>query len=147
MSAVRRPVVALVIGLVVLAALSLFDNAVLLNIQRQGASNFSQSTYALLVVVGTMGIAAGILVIGWLAWASRSRLVAVVFILLGGFLALVPVLLFSVPLNLPDWAGRALTSVIISTGGPLNAATITGSAMLISGVAVLLSRTRRFRRS
>jgi hypothetical protein len=146
MRTLRRPIVAAVLGLVVLAAVSIFDNGVLLRMQRGANANFSQGAYAILAVLGAMAVAVGVLVIGWLAWSSRSRLVAVVYIVIGGFVTLVPILLFSVPINLPEWAGRALTTVILSTGGPLNAATVCGSAMLVAGIAVLLSRTRRFGR-
>ena len=106
------------------------DNSVMTDARRHAAAIFDNSGLAALYALGSLAVAASVLVVGWLGWRS-SALVGLVYAVLGGFFALLPWLVWS--LVLPEPMASAVSNIYSSASGPLNAVGTVGAAMLIAG--------------
>lgn len=149
MSKAGRTGFALIVALVMLAALAWFDVTVLREAEQRSRATFDTRDSALVGSLGSFAIAASVLGLAWLALRSRSVAVGVIYLVVGGFFALLPVILSSfatyrndVPPLLPDPLARGVGDIYVAAVGPLNAVVIVGAGMVIAGAAVI---TRSFR--
>ena len=144
-----RIVVALLVTAGVFVALTWYDTAVMVEAQRRQQQAVDARELALAWSGGAFAIAAGILVVASLAWWSRSVVVGLVDVLVGGFFAFLPVITFNfaatingAPPVLPAQAATFVGDVFRATGGPLGAVIPLGAGMLIAGVAVIARQVR-----
>ena len=122
-----------------------YDTAVMPAVQRAQAASFDMTQLAAALPVGYLLIAAGTLGIALLArWAS-SRLVEVVYVVVGTFWAFLFTVVWTVaagengaPPVLPDPLASALGQMYAAAEtGPLNAVALIGAAMLLIGAGRL----------
>jgi hypothetical protein len=147
----QRTVVAVLGTALVLLVAGWFDNVLMAAVRRTEGTTFDITQTASALPVGYMLIAAGTLAILVLARRADSRLVDVVYVVVGGFLTLLFTLVWTLaasingaPPVLPDplasFIGQAYTT---AETGPLNAVAIIGAAMLVVGIADLGLALRR----
>ena len=139
-------VVAAAIALVVAAWL---DTSVIRDAQREVAATFDPSGLPALLAVGSVAVGGGCLPVGWLG-SRAAPVVGLLYVLVGGFFALLPWLAFgpAQPINgapglLPDPIAQAIGEVYSRTQGPLNAVGVLGGAMLIAGLVAIARSLRR----
>ena len=149
MSNAWRAAVALGAALVALVVLAWFDNDVMTEAQQRAAATFSSSDWLLPSAVGTLVATGAVLLLGVLAWRSRSTWVGVIYAVVGGFIVLLPWIVWSfaayvndVPPVLPEPIGGAVSTLWGETFGPLNAVTIVGAGMTVTGVGLIVRRWR-----
>jgi len=134
------------IGLVVAAW---FDGTVINDARRQAAAEFSFGNIGGLLTLGSIAVAGGCLLIGWLG-VRAVALVGLAYALVGGFFALLPWLVLNLgastdgmPGVIPEAIASPLTEVYLRTLGPLNAVGTLGAAMLIAGLIGIVRSLRR----
>jgi len=132
MSKSGRVVVALMIGFAVFAAMTWFDNSLLVDARRQASADFDASIFGILWSLGAIAVAASALAIGGLAWWSQSWIVGVIFLVFGAVFALVPIIVLRQGSPAPGWLNDLFLGM-----GPMSAMIILGAAMVVSGVAAI----------
>ena len=103
-----------------------------------------------MISLGSILVAATVLLAGVLAWRAASVLVGLTYAIVGGFLVVLPWLVWNfaaqvndAPPVLPEPLATVVSEIYFRTsGGPLNAVGTIGGAMLIAGVAALVRRQR-----
>jgi hypothetical protein len=141
-------VAALVGAAAALVVAAWFDTSVVADAQRQGASMFDPGPYAV-GAVGAVAAGGACLLVGWLGVRS-SAVVALLYVLVGGYVALSPWLTWTfaaqisngTPPILPDIAS-AMSDLYFRTQGPLNFVPIIGGAMAVAGVVSFARPVRR----
>lgn len=151
MTKTSRAILAVVVGLGLLAVMAWFDAVVLLEAQQRGRATFDSGQASLLFALGAFAIAGSVLVVMRLALDAGSVAVGVIYLFVGGFFALLWWIVSTfatyrndVPPLLPDTLASAVANVWISTTGPLYAVSVVGAGMAIAGVAAIV-RSRRAR--
>lgn len=151
MTKTSRAILAVVVGLGLLAVMAWFDAVVLLEAQQRGRATFDSGHASLLFALGAFAIAGSVLVVMRLALDAGSVAVGVIYLFVGAFFALLWWIVSTfatyrndVPPLLPDALASAVANVWISTTGPLYAVSVLGAGMAIAGVAVIV-RSRRER--
>jgi hypothetical protein len=140
MSSMSRAVAAIAIGLVLLLGLTWFDADPLWYAQRQAGANFNSAGYSLMWALGALAVSGSVLLIGALAWRSRSLLLGAVYVIVGAVFVLTPVLVLN-SVALPDWLAQGFPG-LLSTSSPLNAGTTVGAGMFIAGLMALWTWAR-----
>lgn len=141
---------ALIAAPITLAIAAWFDTSVYATAYVRGRSTFDSSGMSTAQAAGAFLIAGAVLLLAVLAWRSRSRLVGILYALVGGFFAtlfwMVMVLGTThndIPSVLPEPIAIALSQVLLATLGLLNADAVIGAGMAIAGVAVLVRSNAR----
>jgi hypothetical protein len=114
------------------------------DIQRQGAATFDLTGLALALSLGSLAVVSALLLLGFLAWRSRSALVGAAYVLVGGFFAFLPVIMWgfaaqngNTPPALPGLIVDILGQIYFWTAGPLNAVGMIGAGMFVVGLLVV----------
>lgn len=151
MTKTSKAILALLFAFGLLAAMAWFDAVVLVEAQARGRATFDSGQASLLFAVGAFAIAGSVLLVTRLALDAGSVAVAVIYLVVGGFFALLWWILTTfatyendVPPLLPEPLAIAVAQVAISITGPLHAVAVVGAGMAIAGVAVIV-RSRRER--
>jgi hypothetical protein len=143
----KRSLVAALMAPAVLLVAHWFDAGVLVDAQRQAGYTFDPAPLMDLMVVAHVLTAAGAVALALVAWRSRSVLVGVGYVLVGGFLVCLPALVwaFAVSVNgaTPLAPAPIATTMdqwftVLATGVTGAVFTIAGG-MLLSGLAVIWS--------
>jgi hypothetical protein len=94
--------------------------------------------------LGWLAAQASVLLLGVLAWRSRSVLVGVAYVVPGAFLAFLPAIVwrFAAEINgsppvLPKPIANWVSQFYFSSNGPLGAVQLIGAGMLVIGLLVL----------
>lgn len=138
MSRFESVMVAVIPAGIVLVGLGWFDSVVL---------GSGDDAPAVLVSLGALLVAVCVLLLGAIGWASRSRIVGVIYVVAGSVIALLPVITHvvgTVPAGGTLLLPESLTWPVLMLrigAGPLEAVTVAGAAMAISGAAGLLRAT------
>jgi len=150
MSNTSRSALALIVAIGLLATMTWFDTVVVTEARARGRATF-ETDYLALFSLGALLIASSVLLIWRLALDAGSLAVSVIYVLIGGFFALLPWTLVALaastndgPAVLPDAVANAVSNVFVATVGPLYAVVVVGASMVIAGVAVI-GRTIRDR--
>ena len=150
MAKVGWSALALIAAASVLAGMAWFDTTVVAVAQRLARATFDSGQAMPPWTLGLFAIAGAILLLALLAWRSRSAVVGVIYVVVGGFFASQLWMLMSlatsrndVPPLLPDPIAIALNGIVMATMGPLNAVGVIGAGMAIIGVAVMARRSRQ----
>jgi hypothetical protein len=121
-----------------------FDGSVIRDIQQQGAAAFNLTGFALALSLGSIVVVGAMLLLGVLAWRSRSVLVGAAYVLAGAFFAFLPVIMwgFTAQINdtppvLPGPIVDVLGQIYSRTAGPLNAVGTIGAGMFVVGLLVV----------
>lgn len=121
-----------------------FDGQVMPGIQRQAGSSFDPNGLALASSLGSVAIAGAVLLIGALAWRSRSMAVGVTYSCIGAFFAFLPVIMwrFAAQINgnppiLPRPIADELSQIFVWSSGPLNATGMVGAGMFVTGILLI----------
>ena len=130
----RDVAVAVVLGIGILVVMIWYDSSVMVRAQQEGSASFDMSKYSIFWIVGSVGLAASVLVIGAIGFRVRSAIVGVVYALLGGLLLATPLVIIGNPATYPSWVNDTLGRLFVATNGPLSAGTVLGGAMLIGGI-------------
>jgi hypothetical protein len=149
MSRAGRTFVALGGAGLVLVIAAWFDHVAFRNLVKVGAANFDPMPMALGSVIGSLLVAGSALLVGALAWRAASGVVAVAYVLVGGFIVALPWLTWTfaagvngTPAVLPEELADVLGDLYFDTTGTLNAVGTIGGAMLIIGIVVLVRKLR-----
>lgn len=144
MSRAGRAVVAILVAAAVLWLAGWLDGTVMRDVQRQEAATFDPTGFVLAYSLGSLAVAGGVLLLGVLAWRSRSALVGATYVVLGGFFAfmLVTNWWFAAQINgapplLPGPIADAVSQVYLWSYGPLNAVATVGGGMFLVGLLVV----------
>ena len=144
MSKVGQAAIAIVVAAAVLWLAAWLDGTVMRDIQRQAAASFDETGLELAYSLGSLAVAGSVLLLGVLAWRSPSALVGVAYILVGGFFAFMPVIVFpfaaqinGAPPLLPGPIADAVGQIYFSSFGPLNAVATVGAGMFVVGLLVV----------
>jgi hypothetical protein len=139
-----RPVIAIVAAGAVLYAGGWFDGQVMTEIRRQTGISFDPNGFMLALSVGSLAVAGAVLLLGALAWCSRSLLVGAIYSAVGAVVAFLPVITwrFAAQINdnpplLPQPIADAVSRVYVWSNGPLNAMGTIGAGMLVIGILVV----------
>jgi hypothetical protein len=138
MSRSESVMVAIVPAGLVLLGLAWFDSVVL---------GSGDDAPAVLVSLGALLVAVSVLLLGAIGWASRSRIVGGIYVVAGSVIALLPVITHvvgTVPAGGTPLLPESLMWPILMLrigAGPLEAVTVAGAAMAISGIAGLARAT------
>lgn len=131
----RGPAEALIGAALVVLGAGLLDRWVA-DIQRTGEGIFSEA-FAWACSIEVVAIGGGALVIGLLAWRSRSIAVGIVYALAGGLMVfLFPIgalLQVDVVWRISDW---------VWSGGPIDGLPVIAGALLVAGVASMVLEAR-----
>ena len=145
----RMNIAALVGAAAALLVAAWFDTSVVADAQRQAAGTFEPGGAAALGSIGAVGVGGACLLVGWLG-ARSAPVVGLLYVLVGGFFALVPWLIWTfaaqingAPAVLPDPIAQAMGDIYLRTQGPLNAVGIIGGAMVVAGVVAITRSLRR----
>jgi hypothetical protein len=143
MSGLSRAVGGIAVGVVLLVGISWFDADQLWYAQRQADAGINSAGYSLLWALGALAMSGSVLLMGALAWWSRSLVLGVVYVIVGTIFVLTPVLVFN-SVAMPEWLSQGFPG-LLSISSPLDAGITIGAGMLISGVIALWAwaRTRR----
>ncbi len=144
MSKADRPVIAVVTGGAALYAGGWFDGQVMTEIQRQAGTSYDVNGLALAFSLGSLAVAGAVLLLGVLAWRSRSMLVGVTYSSVGTVVAFLPVITwrFAAQINgnpplLPKPIADEVSQIFVWSNGPLNAMGMIGAGMLVAGILVI----------
>lgn len=151
MSNSRRAAIPILVAGTVLFLAGWLDGRVMRDIQRQQAATFDLTWLSLAMSLGSLAVAGSVLLLGVLAWRSHSALVGAAYVLVGAFLAFLPLinLRFTAQINdtspvLPEPIVEAVSQIFFRSAGPLDAVGTIGAGMLVVGLLVL-GRTFRGR--
>jgi len=139
-----RAVIAVAVAMAVLFLAGWFDSRFIRDIQRQGAATFDPTGPSLARSVGSVVVVSALLLLAFLAWRSRSALVGAAYVLVGGFFAFLPVIMWgfaaqngNTPPALPGLIVDILGQIYFWTAGPLNAVGMIGAGMFVVGLLVV----------
>jgi hypothetical protein len=146
MSRTGRTLVAVAGAALVLVVATWFDNTFMRDAVRHAQANFEMGGLGSVIAVGSMLVAGSVLLVGVLAWRAASVAVGVAYALAGGFLVMLPWIVWNfatqvndTPPVLPEPLLSVVSEIYFRTaGGSLNAVGTIGAAMLIAGVAALV---------
>jgi len=143
---VRRFVAGVVAAGVILMFAAWFDTTVVAGAERQASASFDVTQSGLAYGIGSIVLAGLVLAVAGIGWRCRSLALGMVYSLVGGLFAFLVYLAFAFggsingsPPVLPDAIATALSNLLSSTYGPLNAVTIVGGGMVIVGVAQIVA--------
>ncbi len=143
----KRSLVAALMAPAVLLVAHWFDAGVLVDAQRQAGYTYDPAPLMDLMVVAHVLTAAGAVVLALVAWRSRSVLVGVGYVLVGGFLVCLPAIVWAFAVSVNGAAPLAPAPIatamfqwftVLATGVTGAVFTIAGG-MLLSGLAVIWS--------
>jgi len=143
----KRSLVAALMAPAVLLVAYWFDAGVLVDAQRQAGYTFDPAPLMDLMVVAHVLTAAGAVALALVAWRSRSVLVGVGYVLVGGFLVCLPALVWALAVSVNGAAPLAPAPIattmdqwftVLATGVTGAVFTIAGG-MLLSGLALIWS--------
>jgi hypothetical protein len=144
MSKAGRAAVAVLAAAAVLWLAGWADGTVMRDIQQQEAATFDPTGLSLAYALGAVAVASGVLVLAVLAWRSRSALVGVAYLVVGGFFGFMPVInwwgaaqINGAPPVLPGPIADAVSQIYFWSNGPLNAVATVGAGMLLVGLLVV----------
>lgn len=140
MSSMSRSVGGIALGVILLLGLTWFDADPLWYAQRQAGTNFDNAGYSLLWALGALAMSGSVLLIGALAWRSRSILLGVVYVIVGALFVVTPVLVLN-SVVMPDWLAEGFPG-LLSTSSPLRAGTTVGAGMFVAGLVALWTWAR-----
>ena len=113
------------------------------DIRQQEAATFDPTGLSLAYALGSVAVASGVLVLAVLAWRSRSALVGVAYLIVGGFFGFMPVInwwgaaqINGAPPVLPGPIADAVSQIYFWSNGPLNAIAMVGAGMFLAGLLV-----------
>jgi Na+/proline symporter len=139
-----RAVIAVTVAMAVLFLAGWFDSRFIRDIQRQGAATFDSTGPSLALSVGSVVVVGTLLLLAFLVWRSRSALVGAAYVLVGGFFAFLPVILWgfaaqngNTPPVLPGLMVDVVSQIYFWTAGPLNAVGMIGAGMFVVGLLVV----------
>jgi hypothetical protein len=144
MSKAGRAAVAILVAAAVLWLAGWLDGTVMRDIGRQAAQSFDNTGLELAYSLGAVAVAGGVLLLGVLAWRSRSALVGAVYLVVGGYFAFMPLInwwgvvqINGAPPVLPGPIADAVGQIYFSSYGPLNAIATVGAGMFVVGLLVV----------
>jgi hypothetical protein len=121
-----------------------FDGTVMRDIQHQEEASFDPNGLTLALSLGSLAVAGAVLLLGALAWRSRSTLVGATYSSVGALVAFLPVIVwrFAAEINdhapvLPKPIADEISQIYFWSSGPLNAMGIIGAGMLVAGILVI----------
>jgi hypothetical protein len=142
MSGTGRTLPALAVTGVVLVFIAWFDSMVMTGAYRSAAATFDPAVAASTRVLGSFVVAGSVLLVATLAWWAGSTVVSVAYLVVGGFFAILPWILWTfaaqvndTPPILPEPLVQAVSDLYHSTDGPLNAVGTVGAGMAFAAVA------------
>lgn len=146
-----RSVVAILGAVGMLMAAAWYDTNVLAAVIRTQGTTFDVTQTAIALPAGFILVAVGVFGVALLARGADSRVVDVVYALIGAFFAFLFTLMWTVaasvndappvlPDPLPSFIGQTYTA---TENGTLNAVAVIGAAMLVVGLANLGRALRR----
>ena len=145
----RHNAAAVVVAAISLVVATWLESPVIIDAQRHAAATFNSSGLAAVFALGSVAVGGGCIAVGWLR-SRAAPVVGLLYVLVGGFFALLPWLAFgpAQPLNgtpglLPLPVAQAIGEVFSRTQGPLHAVGVLGGAMLIAGLVALARHLRR----
>lgn len=142
----QRILVALFGAAAVLIVAAWIDAVLLHSILVTGGTAFGEVPTSIALPVGYLLVIAGVLVIARLAGSARSRLVEIVYVVVGVFWDFLFTLVWTVaavsanaaPPVLPDPLASAIGQTYTATEeGPLHAVALIGAAMVVAGASRL----------
>ena len=144
MSKGGRAAVAVLVAAAVLWLAGWADGTVMRDIGRREAQTFDPTGLSLAYAFGAVAVASAVLLLAVLAWRSRSALVGAAYVLVGGFFAFMPVIVwkFAAEINgaaplLPGPVADAVGQIYQWSYGPLNAIATVGAGMFVVGLRVV----------
>jgi hypothetical protein len=155
-SRASRLAIAIVVPAVALPLAQWYDGGVLVDIQRRAGVDYDPAPLFYGLSVTHLLTAFGAIAIGLAAWQSRSLLVGIAYAVVGGFIALLPALFWSIAIGVngapavaPEPIARFITDLWLNNvGNGVTGSVVTlGAVMLISGVPVAVLAARDIRRS
>lgn len=153
-SRLGKSLVATLVAVLALAIAHWFDAGVLLDAQRRAGVTFEPGPLFYLTPVAHLITATGVVALALAAWWSRSLLVGVGYVLVGGFLVLLPATVWEfatsvngAPAPAPEPIATALGNWYFTLAMGVTGSVFTlGAAMLIAGLAVIGRALRAPRR-
>jgi len=146
----RRAAIATLVAVVALPVAHWFDAGWLADAQIRATHTYEMSPLVDMTVIAHLLTAAAVVAVVWSAWWARSSFVAFGYIIVGGFIATLPALVWTFAVRINDESAR-LPDPIASTMtqwwftlqvGVTGAVYTIAAAMLIVGLAVLGSKRR-----
>lgn len=145
-----RNAAAVIVAAIALVGATWLESPVIIDAQRHAAGTFDPSGLAAVFTLSSVAVGGGCLAVGWLG-SRAAPVVGLLYILVGGFFALLPWLAFGPvqPINgapglLPDPIAQAIGELYSRTQGPLHAVGVIGGAMLIAGLVAIARPLRRY---
>jgi hypothetical protein len=146
----RRAAIATLVALVALPVAHWFDAGWLADAQVRAGRTYEMSPYVDMTVVAHLLTAGAVVAVVWAAWWARSSVVAFGYMIVGGFIATLPALVWTfavrindAPARLPDPIASTMTHWWFTLEAGVTGAVYTiAAAMLIVGLAVLGSKRR-----
>jgi len=139
-----RALAALAAAAIVLVIAAWYDAAFLAEAELRAKASFELGKEMFFVSLGGFAVAGTVLLLAWLARSSRSRVVGVIYLVVGAFFALLPWIFTTfalygtdVPPLLPEPLARVVGDIYLATVGPLNAVVVIGAGMVIGGLAAI----------
>ena len=121
-----------------------FDGTVMRDILIQAGHTYDESGLMLATSLGSLAVAGSVLLFGVLAWRLKSTPVGVVYTVVGGLAAFLPVMVFKFaaevngnPPVLPQPIGNELNQIYVWSNGPLNAIEMVGAGICVAGIVVI----------
>ena len=120
------------------------DGTVMRNIQNEAGHSYDPNGLMLATSLGSFAVAGSVLLLGALAWRSRSALVGAIYATVGALAAFLPVIVcrFAAQTNdspplLPQPIANEIDQIFFSSNGPLNAVQMIGAGMCVAGILVI----------
>ena len=144
MSRPSRVVIAILAAGAALYVGGWFDGTVMRDIQHQEDASFDPNGLALALSLGSLAVAGAVLLLGSLAWRSRSTLVGATYSSVGAVVAFLPVIVWrlaaqinNTPPVLPKPIADEVSQIYFWSNGPLNAMGTIGAGILVAGILVI----------
>ena len=144
MSKSGRAAIAILVAGAVLFLAAWFDSRFLGDIQQQADATFDPTGTLLARSFGSVVVVSALLLLGFLAWRSRSALVGAAYVLVGGFFAFQMVIFWGLatqrgntPPVLPGPIVDVLGQINAWSSGPTNAVGTIGAGMFVVGLLVV----------
>ena len=143
----KRSLVAGVIALAVLLIAHWFDAGVLADAQHQAARTYDAGPLLDLTGIAHVLTAAGAVALALVAWRSRSLLVGVGYVVVGGFVVFLPAIVWAFAVSVhgaapiaPAPIAKTFNEWFVALGTGVTGAVFTiAGGMLVSGLAVIWS--------
>jgi hypothetical protein len=141
----RRALLAALVALLALLIAYWFDSGVLADAQKRAGYTFDMGWFMELAGVAHIVTAAGVVAIALTCWRSRSLVVGIGYVVVGGFLVFLPALTWTIGVSV-NGAPPLVPQPIASTLGQWYSTLATGvtgafytlaAAMFLSGLAVV----------